>query len=370
MKYGKNLMISIALVILTGFVMSCQKDKEQQTATNDIYENIIVGLKSPLTNSEFVDSMYEAGALSEMGRDYFQGYVQMYKLANYDSAIVLYQKVLDIDTKNRQDRLYQIFAASDIVILRDYQGRTESMMMTAMETMKRFSLEEAAADQMALGSYLRMQANLGNGLNLLGDYDEAEKYFEACYHNANLMTHRVKNLIQWLQMRLQAMDIIIRSEMSRDQSERTLKWVERDEKLIAQFDSMPDANRYNLDVLRSTMLICKSRALQLLGHELEAAETYEAFLQTDQSKAPMGMLNSADYLMPAHRYEEAAKGLENLEGLMKLFGMDMSLDIIQTYWLAKFESNDKAGHRDSAYAVAKKICNALDTAIVQLRCWN
>ena len=88
MKYGKNLMISIALVILTGFVMSCQKDKEQQTATNDIYENIIVALKSPLTNSEFVDSMYEAGALPEMGRDYFQGYVQMYKLANYDSAIV------------------------------------------------------------------------------------------------------------------------------------------------------------------------------------------------------------------------------------------------------------------------------------------
>lgn len=367
MKYGKSPIIVLLLVVLIGFMISCQKDKEPLATTNDIYDNIIHVDKSRLTHSEFIDSLYDAGGLSEIGRAYFQGYVQMYKLANYDSAIVLYQKILDVDTKNRQDRLYQILAASDVVILRDYQGCTESMMMTALETMKRFSLEEASADQMVLGAYLRMQADLGNGFNLLEKYDEAEKNFEECYRNANLMTDRIKNLTQWLQMRLQTMDIIIRSEMGRDLSEKTLKWVERDEKLIAQYDSMPDANRYNLDVFRSTMLICKSRALQLLGRGNEAAEIYEAFLQTNQAKAPMGMLNSADYLMPAHRYEEAAEGLENLDILMKQFGMDMSLDIIQTFWLARFECNDKAGRHDSAYAVAQQICYALDTAIVHYK---
>ena len=360
-------MIVFVLVVLTGFIMSCQKDKEQQTATNDIYENIIVGVKSSLTNSEFIDSLYEAGGLSEMGRDYFQGYVQMYKLANYDSAVVIYQKILDIDTKNRQDRLFQILAASDIVIMRDYQGFTESMMMTAMETMKRFSLEEASADQAVAGSYLRMQANLGNGFNLLGDYDEAEKNFEACYQAGNLITERVKSLSQWLQFRLQAMDIIIRSEMGRGLTEKTLKWVERDEKLMAQYDSMPDANRYNLDAMRGTLLISKARALQLLGREQEASEAFEAYLQTDISHSPIGLMNSADYLIPAHRYEEAAKGLESLDVVAAQFGMDMSLDVIQSFYLAKFESNDKAGRRDSAYAVSKKICLALDSAIVHYK---
>lgn len=367
MKYGKNLMKAFVLVVLTVFVMSCQKDKEPQTATNDIYENVIVGVKSSLSNSEFIDSLYEAGGLSEMGRNYFQGYVQMYKLANYDSAVVLYQKILDVDTKNRQDRLFQILAASDIVILRDYQGFTESMMMTAMETMKRFSLEEASADQAVAGSYLRMQANLGNGFNLLGDYEEAEKNFEACYQAGNQLTERVESLTPWLQYRLQIMDIIIRSEMSREHCEKTLKWVERDEKLIAQYESMPDVNRYNLDAMRGTLLISKSRALQLLGREQEAAETFEAYLQTDASHSPIGLMNSADYLIPAGRYQEAAKGLESLDVVVAQFGMDMSLDVIQTYYLSKFVSNDKAGLRDSAYAVSKKICLALDSAIVHYK---
>ena len=367
MKYGKSLVIALVLVVLTGFIISCQKDKEEPTASNDIYENIIVGLKSNLSYSQFVDSLYEAGGLSEMGRNYFQGYVQMYKLANYDSAVVLYQKILDVDTKNRQDRLFQILAASDIVILRDYQGFTESMMMTAMETMKRFSLEEASADQAVAGSYLRMQANLGNGFNLLGDYDEAEKNFEACYQAGNLITERVENLTPWLQYRLQIMDIIIRSEMSREHCEKTLKWVERDEKLLAQYDSMPDVNRYNLDAMRGTLLISKSRALQLLGREQEAADAFEAYLQTDASNSPIGLMNSADYLIPAGRYQEAAKGLESLDGVVAQFGMDMSLDVIQTYYLSKFVSNDKAGLRDSAYAVSKKICLALDSAIVHYK---
>ena len=367
MKYGKKPIIALLLVVLTGFMMSCQKEKEPQIATNDIYENIMVGVKSSLTKSEFVDSLYEAGGLSEIGRDFFQGYVQMYMFANYDSAAVIYQKVFDADTKNRHDRLYQILAASDLVILRDYQRRTESMMMTAMEARKRFSLEEAAADQAVLGSYIRMQANLGNGFILLGDYDEAEKNFEECYRDGNLMTERVEKLTQWLMWRLQTMDIIMQSEMGRDRSEETLKWIERDEKLVAQYDSMPDANRVNLDIFRSTLFIYKSRALQLLGREQEAAEAYEAYLQTNQCHTPIGVMNSADYLLPAHRYAEAAEALENLDEVLNSYGMDISLDVIQSFYLAKFEANDEAGRRDSAYAVAKQICHALDTAIVSYK---
>ena len=74
-----------------------------------------------------------------------------------------------------------------------------------------------------------------------------------------------------------------------------------------------------------------------------------------------------DYLAFANRDAEAAEIYESLDELLGNYHTEMTLDIIQSFYLTKFKVNDACGRRDSAYAVAKQICHALDTAIVHFK---
>ena len=71
--------------------------------------------------------------------------------------------------------------------------------------------------------------------------------------------------------------------------------------------------------------------------------------------------------MTAHRWAEAASNFEMIAALLEKYDTRMTIDNIHTYLLPKYIANMEANRTDSALAVGRWICSALDTAIVRER---
>ena len=94
---------------------------------------------------------------------------------------------------------------------------------------------------------------------------------------------------------------------------------------------------------------------------------YRAVQSSAFGKTNEGLIRGADYLVAAHRYQEAADNYAVLDQLMHERSLSLSLDNIQNYLLPKFRANIKAGRTDSLYALGWHLCDALDSAIVSAK---
>ena len=100
------------------------------------------------------------------------------------------------------------------------------------------------------------------------------------------------------------------------------------------------------------------------GKKEEAAQSYQLALQTQYAKTGDGKVEASNYLMEAHRWNEAADNLQVMAAQLAKYDFKMSQETIHTYLLPKYLANVKANRLDSAIAVGIWICEALDSAIV------
>jgi serine phosphatase RsbU (regulator of sigma subunit) len=144
----------------------------------------------------------------------------------------------------------------------------------------------------------------------------------------------------------------------------SIYWIDRTEMLLDKYRQQDDARVEYFDEYQGRIYIMRAVALQGLKQPKEAAKAYQEFLKTDYSKTGAGRINANDYLIAAHRYNDAADNYRNLDNLLNQTGIELSLDNIQLYLLPKFRANLEAGRRDSAYNIAANILGLLDSAII------
>jgi signal transduction histidine kinase len=140
-------------------------------------------------------------------------------------------------------------------------------------------------------------------------------------------------------------------------------WLIRTEKMLNQYAATPSAEESFINEYHARLHIYKAYAFQHTGHSKEALAEYEAFTKSDYAHSDDGMSDACEYLIAAHRYEEAADNLRELDRMMKSWGYKLTLDNIQEYMLNKYKANIGAGRIDTANTVARQICSALDSAI-------
>ena len=317
------------------------------------------------------DSLLNAGAISPLCRKFFHVYPMCNKYHQFNSAVPLYREMLKDGSEDSLERLFQICAASELTMILRYQGHIETSMMTAIDAMHRFSLDEALADQTALESYLRIGTFIGDGMVCTGDYEEAEKQFMKFYELSNNMKEGVIRLAQWYPRHFELFEIIIRSYTTNAQYESVLPWVERCEAAVEdyykapEFKDMPSTTTQFVEGYLAGAQICKAIALEHMGRKEEAKEAYAKYLKSDMAHTVIGRLNRAYYLSASHNYSEAATIFQSLDKALAVYSPSISLNWIHEYYLPKFETNLNAGLRDSAYMQAAMICERLDTTLTK-----
>ena len=149
--------------------------------------------------------------------------------------------------------------------------------------------------------------------------------------------------------------------------QKALYWTDRYEKLLNEYDKLPDARPDYADKQRARYYIYQATALEGVGRKGEAALLYQEFLTTSYALTAEGLILGGDYLRQAKLWHDAADNLRSTERLIKEYGVDYSLQTIQEWMLKKFSVNIMAGRMDTAHAVSMLIAEHLDSAITKSR---
>lgn len=148
---------------------------------------------------------------------------------------------------------------------------------------------------------------------------------------------------------------------------KALQWSERIGQLVKEFKSRFNDEEKHADKQWGRCLIFRAIALEGLGRHREAEACFKEYEQTQFSQTMEGITNACDYYTVARRWDDAAGCYNTITNSLKVNGAMYSLDNIHRYLLKKYQANKMLHNTDSTNAVARDICELLDSAIQHSR---
>lgn len=144
-------------------------------------------------------------------------------------------------------------------------------------------------------------------------------------------------------------------------------WIERLGSLLEDYKQLFGDDEVYIDKQWARYQIFLAIALEGQGFMDEAAMAYTLYQQTNFAHSFEGQIDGSDYLSMAGHWQEAAANYQVLEEHLNKQQSGYSLEELQKFMLKKYLVNVKAGLQDSANAVANRICEHLDSAIMKSR---
>ena len=362
MKQIKVLFLAVSLGFVVLLAISCGKQDEQRVQqVSDVDLQLDRAHQTHNYDSLLllVDSFRAAGALSDIKTNYWLGYVHQRK-GQQRLAEVYWKHAVNDEANDPVSLDFYAKSASRLASLLLLKGDYEETLQVALAAKSR--MDELSLD--TLSEYSNLLATIGSCQLKLGNSQQAANTFEQAESNyRQFLQHDQTGYLYKSAIVGQINTVNI--YLSEHQYDEAYLWTERFDSILTLYERQPYAERDYVDKQRARLNFYRATVLQAMGNQKEAAKAYHEALQTKYAHTGDGHIEGSEYLMAAKRWREAAKNLEDLDHQIDRYGMKLSLENIQKYYLPKFRANVGAQRKDSVIAVGEKICDALDSAIYQ-----
>ena len=349
------------LVVAVGF-LSCTKSSNNRDFDPDVINGYFKGSDSvPHT----ADSLVEAGLITPLVAD-------LYKMEYFDNrnpalSLAIGDSALGRKVQTDQDRFYRFVLVSKMVEAGYGLRHYETALKMAQQQIEDADMDFVKSHALIQTTFLMLYSNMANCNIVLERYDEGERYLQTVMQMIDEFIAEAKgdsiSIARFESNRTQfAVDAML-AYINMGDFKRCQVWMERAEQYYKQIVDNPRLNKEHVNAFGLQIGAMKAYILERNGHHQEAAQAYEEFTKNPLSGIYAGRVNSAFYLNYAHRYEEAERNVNDVEDVLKRFGMKMDLQNIRLV-KHKFTAHLGAEHRDSALAVATRIINSLDSADV------
>ena len=306
---------------------------------------------------ELTDSFEMSGDITPLNANRWRG-AYYYHQGQYRMAEVCFRKAVDTEVKSSADQVSYNKAVRRLSELLLVKGDYEGSLQIAIPAV-------AKMDASGIGSdidYAILLNNIGCcQLNLGRDKEANQSFLAARERYANRW--RTDSTSRGFQEAVVGTVYTSMAYINMRRYAESIYWIDRTEMLLNMYRQRPDARKAYFDEYQGRIEIMRAVALQGLNKTKEAAQAYRNFLQTAYSQTNAGRINANEYLVAAHRYQEAANNYRYLDNMLNDMGMEQSLDNIQLYLLPKYRSNLEAHRRDSATVAGMRILDVLDSAI-------
>ena len=362
MLYVRRFFPLLMVAALVVAIASCGNEKQKVIAGSHADSVIFAAgaQKDYQRMLVLVDSFEQTGDISPLDANRWRGTAH-YRQNQYRTAEVYFKKALEGEVKTEQDQLSYIKAArrlSEILLVKgDYEGSIR-MALPAVEKMEELGIGSDIDYAILLNNIGCCQINLGR------DEEAHESFITARGHYINRWT--TDSTGRGFQEAVIGTVYTSQAYINTHRYAKSVYWINRTEMLLNKYREKPDARFEYFDEYKGRIEIMRAVAQMGLGHADSAAMAYDAFLHTNYSNTSAGRINANDYLMIAHRYEEAANHYRYLNQKLNEHDIERSLDNLQLYFLPKIRANIEAGHRDTVIALAALVCDAVDSAIANL----
>ena len=354
--------LSVAIVAVVLFLGSCGKARQTSNFNPDKFDSLVLASRSvPHT----VDSLLQAGAIGRTGADFYK--VNYWSDYNDTLAMAIADTALNRKIENDEDRYFHYMIAGMSYQLDYIGGHYERGLRRTRQFLDSVDPDFIASHSKLRSNHLMLNSLLGYYNIYLYRFDEAEAQFKKTVgliakYEADAQGDSLDlALYAYMRIRLAASAMIAYSNMKQDQ--RAMKWLEVGETYLNDYvqkngeTSAAQSTSYKL-------LIMKALFLNRMGRADEAALAYQQAIKNPYYKSQIGRLNTVDYLLESHHYEEALKNIDNIEEILRFRKQEWNIDNIAGFVSLRFKAYLGAGRRDSALAIATRIIYALDSARV------
>ena len=360
MYKSKLLRVVILLLTIVMSFSSCRYARQQREIRASHADSVIfaVGVTKDYERMrEVTDSFEIVGDISALNANRWRG-VSYYRQGQYRMAEICYRKALENEVKNDLDQLSYNKVARRLSEILLVKGDYEGSLQIAIPAVKKMEESGIGSDI----DYAILLNNIGCcQLNLGQDEEANQSFITARGHYANRWQSDTTG--RGFQEAVIGTVYTSQAYINTRRYAESIYWIDRTEMLLNKYRQRHDARTEYFDEYQGRIEIMRAVALQGLHKDQEAAEAYKRFQETNYAKTPAGHINGTEYLVVAHRYQEAAYNYRFLDKAMTDWGMEPSIDNIQLYMLPKYSANAEAGRRDSARVAGERILAILDSAI-------
>ena len=311
---------------------------------------------------EITDSFEQAGAIPPV-RAIFYKTIAYNIMGQRSTALSLYYKLANIDAEDlvcQADIESYVYSYKDYVRILCDMKRYDRVLREAYHADRK--LKEVGYDSFI--NHQDIAQMIGECQLYLNQTDEATKSFETSLQS--MQTRLIKNHDPLDLLECQkTMNAIAMAYIHTDRYQEAIPWINRQDSLYIAAKKHPVRDSIFVDEMKADINYSKALLAHAQGDINAAEQAYHTYLSTNTAKQLRSIINSNEYLMLTHRYDEAARNYIKLEQYLKENGFKCNLEAIGNYMIPKYRANLLAGHRDSALFVANLIAQYYDTALVR-----
>ena len=365
--------ILISITMGLTFFASCTKQKRVESAV--IYDYL------ETDGFNHADSIIND--ISDL-RDYdwmLRASDSLYALGELSKPKYLFYRTITLNLLNQQSTSLKLYYQLDTLDLGELQTQTdiESYVYTynnyirMLCDMRRYdrALREAEKADKRLRSvgYTTFTEHhdiaqiIGESQLYMGQADVAAESFQRALKGIH---KRMVNHHNPLDLRecQKTMNMIAQAYIRKFMYDEAEPWIHIQDSIYDIAEKSEERDTVYLDEMQSEINYSKAILYQAQGKPREAERAYEAYQRTNTAKQLTNIVNNNQYLIRAKRFAEAARNFERLDEFLLSYGYKCDLENLGRYMIPKYRANLLAGRIDSALAVADKVADYYNQALV------
>lgn len=357
MKLNKTILffVTLAAVLFT----SCgEHHVTQRHVTVDSLINVAYQARNYDSILSLADLHQQEGTLSTIEACYWRGYAYS-RQRKIRMAEIEWKRAVAQPIESDEDLVYYAQSANrltGLLYLKAEYGQAIQVALPAIQLLKEMGYTKN-------NDYFNLLTFIGGCELKLDQPEEAANNFAQVWKGFQQITKSIHSIDSYTSS-IVGLVTIVDAYIQTGHYQEALDWTTHLGNMLQQCRQLPGVRDSYIDKQWARLCLYRASALEGLGKKEEAAQSYQFALQTQYAKTGDGKVEASNYLMEAHRWNEAADNLQVLAAQLAKYDFKMSQETIHTYLLPKYLANVKANRLDSAIAVGSWICEALDSAIV------
>lgn len=303
-----------------------------------------------------VDSLEDVRALYDTKINFYRAQIH-YKLGQQLSAELYYKKALATKELLHERPSLWYFAYDQLSTILTIKGDQQGSLATATEgyAVAKDDNTEAGQEWKAI-----LLHDIGYCQMQLGRVEEAEKNFSHAYNTLKRLASQAgkyDHIYSWARVAYNIMDAYTTTE----NFEKGEKWVVAAEEAINRLVESPDCPKRTAEEYIGSLNTHRAIVLVKTGKRKEADKIYEEFLKSDYSKSNIGIVDNAEYLEIAERWNDLADLSPKLDSLAISWAMPKSMYYLKNYLVRFFNAYQKSGRKDQALRIAQRMAESADS---------
>jgi hypothetical protein len=292
MRQKKLWMLAFVMTSLLTIACGGDKEKELRLQADKTMEatHKAKDYQAMMTNA---DSLEKAGLLSPTKANYWRGYA-CDRLKQKEQAEQYWKASMEAGekTQDKEDYIMYAKAASHLANLLSIRGDYEETLKLAQPAVE--LLEEQKCD--TTSDYVNLLIYIGCCQAVTGKAVEESRHGFYRAYSKHLENIKKKHTDASYKDAIAGLINVALYCVKAKKYEEALYYTRYFGELLGEYELRPDVNQDYIDRQLGRYDIYKAQALKGLGRDEEAAETFEAFEETDFSQTPEGLSLAKDYL--------------------------------------------------------------------------